>query len=757
MGLFDEIKSSNFSDINQLLRPKPKKNLIKSRQVLPPEKPSQSQAEALPSLDIKKSDLIAKEPSITTNAAHSKDTPQQLETKEKITQQDVSRNVSQNSVKTAIATNTQNNRIESSLLNTIGENTQNKECVKSAIDDNTQYKLCVKLAVDNCAQYILSLTLCADLTIDNNAHDYACSVPLIFSVTEFIGPNDLSNDIELNSGIYSLNKSVLILSYFNSLRFFSEIYILLLVNNFNALKTVFPNLSKAQADVDKIKLETIEIVKREVCVDIAIDKNIHNINRVKSTIANNTHLDNCANSSIDKSTQLYNVTKGVDSAIANYTQLTLSSNYTKVPKSIFNLLKVISKTDFHVYLYLIRLSYGFHTSETNIPINKFLIEKKLGINRRTVTKSLQALIQNNLIEFFDHKRRQALVKVFYPTSGGLSSTKNYSYFTLDNNIFELPLKSKDLVTYTILFYFSYGMGNNCTHQLLTSELSKLAQVHTRNFQTSLRSLISSGYIKRLTIETNNKGISYRVSLPHELNSELNETKLEDECVNSSIGDSTQSVFSAIDRFAINLERVAIAENTQNIISYNKTTTYTQPTKSAIATNSTIKDIINIKTSSGDADDFFIFLKSKFSENEFTLSKQVAAEILNQFGFENAKMNIERLYSRIKEAKSPVGLWRDSLINPEKYPELSQKSQHEIIQEQREKEAEERRVEHRRKQQEQEKIKHINTAWNAVDEMKQNEFIAQSENYFRDIMDGKVPPSAVIIERAKKMNFENGND
>jgi predicted transcriptional regulator len=459
-------------------------------------------------------------------------------------------------------------------------------------------------------------------------------------------------------------------------------------------------------------------------------------------------------------------------------KIKLDANYTTIPLSLIDSLHLFSKNEFLVYLFLFRQSYGWpkrenstHISLTNISVSKSFIQTALGLTKSTIIKSINSLIKKDFIK--ENKSNVNLAptfNVYYPNALNNNSLCNNeiksSFFLLDNNIFETKFKGVDFLVYFFLSYYSYGENNICTSKILTGkDLSNKILISTRSIQESIRKLISFGYIERLNNDKSSSGIIYHVFLPHEVNSNLKtHTK-----VISLESSNTKSLSSIeVNRPGINSSIEAInkinlkSSIEENNLNKGKDANLNAPkiisTESSIEVNRHKETKKILKTSSSDADDFYIFLKTDFPDISFPLAKEKLQTYLSDFGIDLCKKHILRLKPRLAKAESPVGLWINSLKNPANYPELDQKTESEFFQEQREKEEEQRRAAQIEEKQKQDKIKRVNTSWNTLDEMQQEEFIAMSEKHFREKMEAvnlkdKLPPRAVIVEHAKTLNFE----
>lgn len=448
----------------------------------------------------------------------------------------------------------------------------------------------------------------------------------------------------------------------------------------------------------------------------------------------------------------------------------LKSNFTKLTNHFFSIWTDLDKTEKILLLYLYRSSFGWNKTVTNIPLSIRFLEKALPLTHNSIPKGLKGLIAKGLIQIEETTNIGTVYRLTLNAKNiSLSTPINEYYTALDNNIFELSkiCSASDLIVYLLLYRQSFGFNQNVTkRKILTSHIAKEIGLSTRRTQDAIRNLLKNSLIERASTPTS-KGVAYRVYLPQERRTcetvtevDYNKLNLDAENLETSM-DILSSPNSSIasntvlnSNTSIDVSRGLKPQPSHTI--ENNTLPPDDPILSMDETRS--KETENTKkTSSEDAADFFGFLNSKFENpsSEFPIAKKILHEILGEFGLEKSKHHLDRLLPKIKEANSPVGFWRHSLNNPENFPELNQKTKLEVLQEQRKKEAEERSRALILKQKEQEKIKRVNTAWNELDEMKQNEFILKSEEYFRDSMHGKLPPRSVVVNKAKKLNFGEG--
>lgn len=537
-----------------------------------------------------------------------------------------------------------------------------------------------------------------------------------------------------------------------------------LISSIDDIKMVGKNLDLQTNSIDKISTDKNPSTNLDSSIVVLSTLQ----GSQKSSIDNSSTEDTGSETVITSIDDISTIAKST--SLPDNCSIKLKGNFTKLSNHTFKIWKDLNKTEKILFLYLYRTSYGWNKKTTNIPLSIRFLEKALPLTHNSIPKGLKGLISKGLIKAIDSSKLGSTYELFLSIDDKSVNVPITDFYTaLDNNFFELShhCSTSDMLVYMLFYRYSFGFNQNITKtKILTSKLSKEVGLSVRRTQDAIRNLIKLSLIKRIS-DVSSQGISYRVLLPQEVfnceklteldHKQLNPTELISSIDGSpqpkvSIDDSRKySSKTSIDKTSHNFNQSPEVKINQGIADDTLLTSIDK-------TGS--KEIENTKkTSSKDAADFFDFLKSKFENptTEFPISKNILNEILGSFGLKTSKHHLERLLSRIKEAKSPVGFWRHSLSNPENFPELTQKTQLEILQEQRKREAEERRVELVAKKQEQDKIKRINTAWNILDEIKQNEFIAESEKYFRDSMNGSLPPKSAIVERAQRIYFQSSQN
>lgn len=373
----------------------------------------------------------------------------------------------------------------------------------------------------------------------------------------------------------------------------------------------------------------------------------------------------------------------------------ISGNYTKLSHGILRHTENIDSKSLYLYLYLYRLSFGWNKSHTQIPVSQYFLKNALEYSKNTVVKCLKTLQQNNLIKPKDTVSGTGVIyNVSYPRIDGTltSELPDKNYLALDNNFFELKNTSTTAkVVYLYLYKESFGFNCNHTQRLLTSEIARRLNLTTRTIQECIRELLSKQIIFRVEDVFSNKGIIYRVLLPQEIQQMATQTPFEFSA-SDSIARSNSSIETITPRSSISIE--ANLRTTPNpSIETNDSRKQISPQSIELATHSQSRANLSIekiedkeskqvnKSSSGDADLFFDFLKISFDDqtNIFPISKTVAQKYLDQFGLETCKKHITKLKKQILDADSSIGLWIDSLKNPQNYPELNTQDKQQIKQ------------------------------------------------------------------------------
>ncbi|MFH1355946.1 MAG: hypothetical protein ABII18_02335 [bacterium] len=695
MSLFNDIKPESFSSIDTLLRPKAKRNLIRQN-VATEVKEQEKNKSVLPHNKIENSSL-PKTPidKISTDNKES----------------DV--------INTSIDIISTHNSEPVSSIDNIGTDLKNTGVIKSSIDDISTHK-----------NNLLNNTKFQQSIINNN-------LPMGFD-------NDQQEDKKTTAANSELLDSGLQQSRQAKLNDNQEITQKDIINT---------------PPIDNISTDSKKSIVPNTSIDII---STHKPEPISSIDVSSTFKKDGSEPflSID------NFSTDVSVDDNNVYTTSFKSNFTKLSNHYFKIWGSLSKIEKIVFLFFYRNSFGWGKSVTNIPLSVRFIETALNISHGSIQTTISSLKAKNLIVEFDTNKLGTTFQINVPADNGLLETPVKDFFTaLDNNFFELAryCSVTELLVYLYIYRQSFGFNSNVTGSLiLTSKMSAEIGVSLRRTQDAIRGLLTKKLINRIS-NISSDGISYRVFLPHEIYS--CETKT---LVNYSKNTTGVPILS-IDTFSTPNSSIDNNNNFPIISSIDKNSTPKQFSSKSID-NSTFADNVlnssiavsgtkeiknNLKTSSSDADDFFVFLKTTFPDISFPLAKEKLQTYLSEFGVELCKKHLLRLKPRLLKAESPVGLWIDSLKNPANYPEIEQKTESEFFQEQREKEEEQRRAAQIQEKQKKEKIERINTVWNALDEMQQNEFIAMSEKYFREDMGmgDKLPPRAAIIERAKNINFD----
>ncbi|MBF0107348.1 MAG: hypothetical protein HQM16_18715, partial [Deltaproteobacteria bacterium] len=436
----------------------------------------------------------------------------------------------------------------------------------------------------------------------------------------------------------------------------------------------------------------------------------------------------------------------VDFVGANY-KINLKSKYTKIPNSFFELSHTLRPVDQILYLLLLRLSHGWGSSQTYIPLSPQYLSTYTGMSHVTIRNSLRNLETNNYIargSFITNRGQHINVKWIDNNRSEVETKHDFGRW--DNEIFDSLLKIlsiSEFLVFCYLYRLSYGFNRNITiDKIGATRISQTLNLSNKPVVHALKGLISKKLIVRLG-NLSKDGFVYRVTLPaaffskglHDIISYEPLSPTASTMVNDIYKDSTME--ESFNSTSTNPTMVSInSKNANDIKHLNSLARRTPPTQKTTVETLGSKNKEILKTSSGDADDFFNILKINLPDKSFPIARETISAYLSDFGRELCEKHITRLKARLMTAENAPGLWIDSLKNPAKYPELEQKSQNEILIEQREQEARQRRAVQLEEQKKKETIERIKTAWSALDEFKQNQLIEQSEKYFCEQLDMK---------------------
>lgn len=386
----------------------------------------------------------------------------------------------------------------------------------------------------------------------------------------------------------------------------------------------------------------------------------------------------------------------------------IKTRYILIDRVILSTLKKIKHvSDKVIYLKLVRLSYGFGSHTTNLPIGPETLLRGTQIGRTKIKQSINNLIELGLIEkqkYFHTKGNT--YKVYLDADTRQEHTDKAKQIAIDQNVLDvLPavLDPGEMIVFFYLYCESYGLNKNITkerigYQSLVNDLG----ISRSSIKRHRERLVADRLIIPVTKE-NRDGTYYRVSLPHEVIKTEKNTPLVKfrssgvKIVDGSFLNMSKSTPSnEIERSDLNPSEMDIVKNESdgrlnlNTSISDQEDSQTPKTNSpdvngavmTISKSDLYNNKNNIKTSSEQSDDVFNFFNQESKRHpgfSFAISRKKISELLEQKEPDYLKATFVKMLPAMKRegVTNPVGLYLHALEAPESYTMLQKPSAQEI--------------------------------------------------------------------------------
>lgn len=465
----------------------------------------------------------------------------------------------------------------------------------------------------------------------------------------------------------------------------------------------------------------------------------------------------------------------------------IKSRYILIDRIVLSTLKKIKHvSDKVIYLKLLRLSYGFGSHTTNLPIGPETLLRGTLIGRTKIKQSINNLIELGLIEkqkYFHTKGNT--YKVYLDPQTRQEHTDRARQIAIDQNVLDvLPtvLDPGELIVFFYLYCESYGLNKNITkerigYQSLVNDLG----ISRSSIKRHRDRLVSDRLIIPVTKE-NRDGTFYRVTLPHEvIKTEKNRPLLKFRSSGVKIADgSFLSVFKSNpsndhERSNLNTSEMDIVKNEiddglnlNTAISGQQDSQTTKinradvnGTDMTIAKSDPHNNKNNNKTSSEQGDDVFNFFNQESKHNpefNFAITRKKISNLLEQHKPDYLKSTFSKMLPAMMRdgVTNPVGLYLHALETPESYAMLQKPSAQEL--------ADKKRIENQIELREKsftDEFKRIidskqETFWNGLDECIREESLAKRRTEMGPGGELKIPEVAIKRSAIERTFWERHN-
>lgn len=391
----------------------------------------------------------------------------------------------------------------------------------------------------------------------------------------------------------------------------------------------------------------------------------------------------------------------------------IKSRYLLIDRVILSTIRNIKHvTDKVIYLKLVRLSYGFGSNTTNIPIGPEALQRSTLISKVKIKLSLNNLAKQGLIERKQYLHTKGYIyKVFLDPETRQDATDKAKQIVIDQNVLDiLPavLEPGELIVFLYLYCESYGLNKNITkerigYQTFINDLD----ISRNSIKKHREGLIEKRLIFPITKE-NNSGTYYRVMLPHEvIKCEKNiplikyrssGLKIIDGKFTGMPNNMRSGDHDGINNDGLNIgiPKINAFKSIESGTPRNSPETHQSAITNHPMTNGTFtgapnsepyNNKNNIKTSSEQSDDVFNFFNQESKRHpgfSFAISRKKISELLEQKGPDYLKATFVKMLPSMKRegVTNPVGLYLHALEAPESYTMLQKPSAQEIADQKR---------------------------------------------------------------------------